>query len=85
MVESKLWLNRVSSIVGLNPIMGVYGTVPAPPPHRPLTSPVFVWLAGQPEYRPTIVRPWTLDALPLFALGSRKLDDWLPATTTSCT
>lgn len=84
MLESKL---KVNSTVGLNLIMGVYGTIPMPagPPHRPLTSPVFVWPTDQPEYRPTIVRPWTLHALPLFSLGSRKLDDWLPATTTSCT
>lgn len=64
---------------------GVFGT--SPPvggTERAEASKVFVW-AGQPEHRPAIVSPRTPMLYLLFSLGSRKLDDWLPATTTSCT
>lgn len=41
MVESKLWRHKVSSTVGLNPVMGVFGTIPAAvhlTGHSPLQS-----------------------------------------------
>ena len=78
--------HRVSATVTLDPYtVGVYGT--SPPvggTERAITSKVFVW-AGQAEHRPAIVSPRTPMLYLLFSLGSRKLDDWLPATTTSCT
>lgn len=83
----QLWSAGVSGTVRLNPCRGrVWNGSLAGPASRAVTSPGFVWPPRAPQHiGPPLWVPGLLDALPLFSLGSRKLDDWLPATTTSCT